>query len=687
MIRTSPPSWKTRLWSSAEAMARRVGSSAAACSASNTFSGDGEGAGTASGAEEQLAHCERRSQKSRPKGDDRRGLGNENPGRGRLVKIEDYALIGDLRTTALVGRNGSIDWLCLPYTDSAACFAALLGSHEHGRWLLCPSVRVSEVSRRYRDGTLILETDFETEDGAVRVVDFMPLRNGEAPQLVRIVEGLHGEVPMRMQFIARLDYGSLIPWVERTADGILAMGGPNALHLSTTVELHGENLTTVAAFTVREGMRERFSLMWFPSHGEAPGVEDPDSALARTHAYWQEWSSRCTYTGKWRETVLRSLITLKALTDRQTGAIVAAPTTSLPEDLGGARNWDYRYCWLRDSVLTLDALLEGGYVAEALAFGRWALRAGAGDVSKLQIMYGTRGQRNLAELELDWLPGYEGSRPVRVGNAAAGQFQLDVYGEVAGAAYVTSMVTGSFDARSWPRVRALVRYLEKVWEEPDDGIWEVRGPRRHFVQSKVMAWLAFDSAVRLAERFDLDAPVNRWKRLRTRIHDEVCKKGYDERRRTFTQYYGSQELDAAVLMIPIVGFLPGTDERVTGTVDALRHELGHDGFISRYSTSATDDGLPGSEAQFLACSFWLVTALALNGRQTEARRLFERLLSLGNELGLFSEEYDVAQQRLIGNFPQAFTHLTLIQAAKTLASPDGEIATRYATPRPALDHR
>jgi GH15 family glucan-1,4-alpha-glucosidase len=593
------------------------------------------------------------------------------------VKIEDYALIGDLATTALVGRNGSIDWLCLPRTDSAACFAALLGGEEHGRWLLCPSVPVSRVSRRYREGTLILETDFETDTGAARVIDFMPLREGGAPQVVRIVEGLDGVVPMRMQFIARFDYGSLVPWVERTADGLLALGGPNALHLSTTVEMEGERWTTVADFSLGKAMRERFSLTWFPAHGSRPAVEDPDSALARTQASWRDWSSRCTYSGEWRDAVLRSLITLKALTDQETGAVVAAPTTSLPEELGGVRNWDYRYCWLRDAVLTVDAMVEGGYLEEALAFGRWALLAGAGDVSQLQIMYGTQGQRFLEEIELDWLPGYEGSRPVRVGNAAAKQFQLDVYGEVVGVLYATTMVTGSLDRRSWPRVRALVEHLETAWEEPDDGIWEVRGPRRHFVQSKVMAWLAFDCAVRLVERFELEAPLRRWKQLRARIHRQVCDRGYDPDRGTFTQYYGSQELDAAVLLIPIVGFLPGTDERVTGTIDALRHELSHDGFISRYSTTATDDGLPGSEAQFLACSFWLVTALALNGRTDEARALFERLLSVGNDVGLFSEEYDVAHQRLIGNFPQAFTHLTLVAAAKTLATPTRGVAARY----------
>ena len=489
---------------------------------------------------------------------------------------------------------------------------------------------------------------------------------------------------MRMDFVARLYYGSLTPWVEQTADGIVALGGPNALHLSTTAALHHEGGAAVAEFSLRQGVRERFSLMWYPSYGEQPAVEDPDSALARTDAWWREWSSRCTYEGEWRDAVLRSLITLKALTDEETGAIVAAPTTSLPEELGGSRNWDYRYCWLRDSALTLDALLLGGYVDEALAFGGWAMRAGAGDASKLQIMYGIEGQRQLAEQELDWLPGYEGSRPVRVGNAAAGQFQLDVYGEVAGVAYLTCMVAGRADPHEWPRVRGLLEYLENAWEEPDDGIWEVRGPRRHFVQSKVMAWLAFDCAVRLAERFELEAPVERWKRIRSRIHREVCEKGFDRRRRTFTQYYGSEELDAAVLTIPIVGFLPGTDKRVTGTIDRVRSELARDGLISRYSTAATDDGLPGTEAQFLACSFWLVTALAMNRRRAEGRKLFERLLGLSNDLGLFAEEYDVGHQRMIGNFPQAFTHLTMVEAAKALGARAGDIAARFADRPSAL---
>jgi GH15 family glucan-1,4-alpha-glucosidase len=597
------------------------------------------------------------------------------------MRIEEYALIGDLRTTALVGRNGSIDWLCMPQTDSPACFASLLGTDENGTWQISPSDPVRSVSRRYRDGTLVLETDFQTDDGRVRLIDFMPLRNGDSPQLVRIVEGLDGEVPMEMRFAPRFDYGSLAPWVEPTADGLQALGGANALHLATPVQMRSEDGATIARFIAREGTRERFSLSWYPSYREAPAVEDADSALARTDAWWRDWSSRCTYTGESQENVLRSLITLKALTDQQTGAVVAAPTTSLPEDLGGSRNWDYRYCWLRDAVLTLDALLDGGYTDEALAFGGWALRAAAGDASKLQIMYGTEGQRHLDETELDWLAGYEGSRPVRVGNAAAKQFQLDVYGEVAGVAYATAMATGQVDRVRWPQVCALVEYLEKAWSEPDDGIWETRGPRRHFVQSKVMAWLAIDRSIRLAEHFELEAPLARWKRVRTRIHTQVCDKGYDPERKTFTQYYGSKELDSAVLMIPLVGFLPGDDERVSGTLDALMNELGHDGFLSRYSTAQTDDGLSGSEGQFLACSFWLVSALAMNGRTEQARALFERLLGIANDLGLYSEEYDVPRKRLVGNFPQAFTHLTLVAAAKALS--EGPSSTEAPSPAAA----
>jgi GH15 family glucan-1,4-alpha-glucosidase len=580
------------------------------------------------------------------------------------MRIEDYALIGDLQTGALVGRNGSVDWLCLPRFDSASCFTALLGDESHGRWLVAPAGEVHATTRRYRPGTLVLETDFETPDGAVRLVDFMPRRGGGPPQLVRIVEGLRGRVPMRMELVLRPDYGSIVPWVDRVADGILLSSGPDAFHLSTPLELQG----TVADFTAIEGARERFVLSWHPSWTDMPAVEDADSALARTQAWWQSWSGRCTYEGEYRDEVLTSLITLKAMTDETTGAVVAAPTTSLPEDLGGVRNWDYRYCWLRDSVLTLNALLTGGYVEEALAFRDFVFRAVSGDPAELQIMYGVRGERRLTEFELDWLPGYEGSKPVRVGNAASEQFQLDVYGEVVGVAAMAAEHVQP-NPRLRERWRALVDQVEHIWREPDDGIWEARGPRRHYTQSKVMAWVVFDRAVQLAERLGTDdASIDRWKRIAAEIHDEVCERGYDPERKTFTQYYGSQELDAAVLAIPLVGFLPGTDERVTGTIDAVASELARDGFVSRYSTDETDDGLPGGEGQFLACSFWLVSALALNGRGDEARALFERLLGLTNDLGLLAEEYDVDRKRQVGNFPQAFSHLALVNAARTISA-------------------
>ena len=584
------------------------------------------------------------------------------------MRIEDYGLIGDLRSAALVGRNGSIDWLCLPRFDSASCFTALLGDESHGRWLVAPSVEVTGTSRRYRPGTLVLETEFETAEGTVRVTDFMPRRGGRAPQVMRIVDGLTGRVPMRMELALRPDYGAVVPWVDRMVDGVRVQSGPDAFHLSTPLDLNVDRDATTAAFSVDEGDSKRFVLSWYPSYEEAPPVEDADSALARTEAYWREWSGRCTYDGEYRDAVLTSLIALKAMTDETTGAIVAAPTTSLPEDLGGMRNWDYRYCWLRDSVLTLNALLLGGYTEEALAFRDFAFRAGTGDPAKLQIMYGVGGERRLDEFELDWLPGYEGSRPVRVGNAASGQFQLDVYGEVVGVASIAAVMLDQFDPKNWPRSRANVEYVEQIWREPDDGIWEARGPRRHYTQSKVMAWVVFDRAIALAEHFGLDAPLDRWRQVRQEIHDEVCEKGYDAERGTFTQYYGSKELDAAALAVVLVGFLPASDPRVTGTIDAVRDGLGHDGFISRYSTADTDDGLSGTEGQFLACSFWLVSALALNGRVDEARTLFERLLGLTNDLGLLAEEYDVARQRQVGNFPQAFSHLALINAAANITA-------------------
>jgi GH15 family glucan-1,4-alpha-glucosidase len=589
-----------------------------------------------------------------------------NATRNRL--IEDYGLIGDLESAALVSRHGTIDWLCLPRFDSASCFSALLGDDRHGRWLLAPSDSDGATSRRYRPGTLVLETDFETPDGAVRVIDFMPRRGWGAPRVMRIVEGLRGRVPMRMELLVRPDYGSVVPWVELTADGASATSGPDSFALTTPLPLDVADGSVRCAFDAVEGARERFTLTWSLSFEERPPVEDADSALARTEAWWREWSGRSSYQGAYEDEVLRSLIALKALTSEETGAVIAAPTTSLPEEIGGARNWDYRYCWLRDSVLALEALLAAGYQDEAAAFRDFLLRVGTGDPTSIQIMYGVGGERRLTEYELDELPGYEGSRPVRVGNAASEQFQLDVYGEVVNVMSIAAEMRARVDLPLWPRVAALVDFFETIWRRPDDGIWEARGPQRHYTYSKVMAWVVFDRAVRIAERFDLDAPLDRWRGVRDEIHREVCDKGYDPERRTFTQYYGSTELDASVLNIPLVGFLPGTDDRVTGTIDAVWRELGRDGFVSRYSTAETDDGLPGDEGQFLACSFWLVSALASNGRTDEARTLFERLLGLTNDLGLLAEEYDVGRHRQVGNFPQAFSHLTLILAARAIST-------------------
>jgi GH15 family glucan-1,4-alpha-glucosidase len=550
--------------------------------------------------------------------------------------------------------------------------SALLGDEKHGRWLLAPAGEVRATSRRYRPGTLVLETDFETAEGAARVIDFMPRRAGGPPRLMRIVEGLRGEVPMRMELSLRPDYASINPWLEAAPDGVIATAGPEAFRLSTVLPLDVEEGTVRGDFVAVEGARERFTLSWHLSYEETPPVEDADSALARTEAWWREWSGRCAYQGRYRDEVLTSLIVLKAMTSEMTGGVIAAPTTSLPEDIGGVRNWDYRYCWLRDSVLALEALLATGYTDEALAFRDFLLRVGTGDPRKIQIMYGIGGERRLTEFELAELPGYEGSRPVRIGNAASEQFQLDVYGEVVGVAFLGATLLGSVEKRFWPRWRTVVEHVETIWRQPDDGIWETRGPRRHFTHSKVMAWVVFDRAVRLAEQFELEAPLERWKQIREEIHEEVCERGYDPARRTFTQYYGSKELDASVLNIPLVGFLPGTDERVTGTIDAIAGELGRDGFVSRYSTADTDDGLAGDEGQFLACSFWLVSALALNGRVEQARALFERLLDLTNDLGLLSEEYDVKQQRQVGNFPQAFSHLTLIGAATAISAAEAE---------------
>jgi GH15 family glucan-1,4-alpha-glucosidase len=602
----------------------------------------------------------------------------------RSRPIEDYGLIGDLESAALVSRDGTIDWLCLPRFDSASCFSALLGDERHGHWLLAPAAGGGASSRRYRPGTLLLETDFETPDGAVRVIDFMPRRGRGAPRVMRVVEGLRGRVPMRMELSVRPDYGSIVPWVEPSADGAIVTSGPDSFRLTTPLRLECSDGSVTCGFDAVEGARERFTLTWNLSFEEPPPVEDADSALARTEAWWRDWSGRSTYRGAYEDEVLASLIALKAMTSATTGAVIAAPTTSLPEELGGVRNWDYRYCWLRDSVLALEALLAAGYTDEAVAFRDFLLRVGTGNPEDIQIMYGVGGERRLTEYELDDLPGYEGSRPVRVGNAASEQFQLDVYGEVAGVLWIAAEMLGRLERGLWPRWRAIVEHVETIWRLPDDGIWEARGPRRHYTYSKVMAWVVFDRAITIAERFDLDGPLERWRAVRDEIHAEVCDRGYDPERRTFTQYYGSKELDSSVLNIPLVGFLPGTDDRVTGTIDAVRRELGRDGFVSRYSTAETDDGLPGDEGQFLACSFWLVSALALNGRVDDARALFERLLGLANDLGLLAEEYDVGYGRQVGNFPQAFSHLTLILAARAISAAEasGLSAPRAASPAP-----
>jgi len=589
--------------------------------------------------------------------------------------IEDYGLVGDLRAAALVGRNGSVDWLCLPRFDSPSCFSALLGDERHGRWLVAPADEVLTTTRRYRPDTLILDTDFETADGVVRVTDFMPPRGDGPPRFMRIVKGLRGRVPMRLELALRPDYGSITPWTELVPDGVMATAGADAFRLSTPLSLSVDNGTATAEFDAIEGARERFTLTWHPAHRETPPVEDADSALARTETWWQDWTGRGRYEGSYRDEVMRSLIVLKAMTYETTGALIAAPTTSLPEDIGGVRNWDYRYCWLRDSVLALQALIAAEYVDEAMAFRDFLLHTATGDPSKLQIMYAIAGERRLTEFELPELPGYEGSRPVRVGNAASEQFQLDVYGEVLNVAYLGVQLRGRIEPRLWPRWRNAIEYVETIWREPDDGIWESRGPRRHYTYSRVMAWVVFDRAVRLAEEFDLESPLERWRLTRDEIHQEICERGYDRERRTFTQYYGSSELDASVLNIPLVGFLPGSDERVTGTIDAIVRELGRDGFVSRYSTSATDDGLTGDEGQFLACSFWLVSALAANGRTPEARVLFERLLGLANDLGLLAEEYEVRRQRQVGNFPQAFSHLTLVLAAQAITNAEARAGT------------
>ncbi|MET9346566.1 glycoside hydrolase family 15 protein [Streptomyces termitum] len=585
-------------------------------------------------------------------------------------RIDDYALIGDLQTAALVGRDGSIDWLCLPRFDSAACFAALLGDEENGHWRIAPKGATRCSGRRYLPDSLVLETVWETRTGTVKVVDFMPQRD-RAPDVVRIVEGVSGSVEMAAVLRLRFDYGSIVPWMRRAEGHRVAVAGPDAVWLRSepAVKTWGQQYSTCSSFTVAAGEKVAFVLTWHPSHERRPARVDPHEALTQSLADWREWTARCTYDGPYREAVIRSLITLKALTYAPTGGIVAAPTTSLPEEIGGVRNWDYRACWLRDSSLTLGALLAAGYADEAAAWRDWLLRSVAGDPADLQIMYGPAGERRLPETTLPWLRGYADSAPVRTGNAAVTQFQLDVYGEVMDTLSLAREAGIPARRHAWNLQLSLLGFLESHWREPDEGLWEVRGPRRHFTHSKVMAWVAADRAVRTLEADpSLPGEPDRWRALRDEIHAEVCAKAYDPGRNTFTQSYGSAELDAATLLIPRVGFLPPEDPRVAGTVDAVRAELTHHGLLRRYSPGeGSVDGLPGQEGTFLVCSFWLADALRMTGRTREARELFERLAGLVNDVGLLAEEYDPATGRQLGNFPQAFSHIGLVGTALALA--------------------
>ncbi|MGW4942030.1 glycoside hydrolase family 15 protein [Actinoplanes sp. NPDC004185] len=580
--------------------------------------------------------------------------------------IEDYALVGDLHTAALISRYGSVDWLCLPRFDSPACFAALLGDDSNGRWRIAPTGAGEATRRRYAGDTLILETEWDTGDGTVRLIDFMPPR-GEAADLVRIVEGVTGSVRMGSELSLRFDYGHVVPWVRHQDNGISAVAGPDAVWLHTDVPLHGRDRSTTAEFTVTAGQRITFVLTHQLSHLPEPKSAHPEQALRDTRRYWDDWIGRHTYDGPWTDAVRRSLILLKALTYAPTGGIVAAATTSLPEQVGGVRNWDYRYCWLRDATFTLQALLGTGYIAEATAWRQWLLRAVAGDPADLQIMYGLDGTRRLPESTLDWLPGYQGASPVRVGNAAAGQFQLDVWGEVLDGLHLSREAGIAATDDGWDVQRALLDFLENHWQDPDNGLWEVRGPRRHFVHSKVMAWAAFDRATTAVQEHGLPGPVDRWRAACDAIHADVCAHGYDPARNTFTQYYGSTALDAALLMLPRVGFLPYDDPRVIGTVDAVQQQLCHEGYLLRYRPEHDGvDGLPGTEGAFLACTFWLVEALHGIGRREQAATLFERLLTLRNDVGMLSEEYDPGAARQLGNTPQAFTLVGLVNAARRL---------------------
>ncbi len=603
------------------------------------------------------------------------------------TRIEDYALIGDCETAALVSRHGSIDWLCWPHFASPACFAALLGTEENGHWAIAPK-QLTRSSRRYLDHTLVLETRFETKQGCAILLDFMPIR-GRNSDLVRIVRGIRGRVSMSMQLVLRFDYGRSVPWVTRLQDGALrAIAGPDMTVLRTSAPLRGENLKTVSEFTISEGESVSFVLTYGPSYGQLPKPVDAERCLRNTVGFWKKWAGRARLQGEYAEAMERSLITLKALIYRLTGGIVAAPTTSLPEQIGGQRNWDYRYCWLRDATFTLLALMNAGYFEEAGAWRQWLLRAAAGSADQVQIMYGVRGERSLREWEVDWLGGYEGSKPVRIGNAASEQLQLDVYGEVADALLHAHLGGIPLDPTDFALQQSLTDHLAKIWQQPDKGIWEVRGGPRQFTYSKIMAWVAFDRAIRNAEKFGTRGEMRRWRAVRDQIHKEVCHRAYDPQRGSFTQSYGSKQLDASLLLIPLVGFLPSTDPRVRGTIEAIEKQLMPHGFVLRYRTQDVDDGLPAGEGAFLACSFWMVSALRMLGRKQDARQLFERLLAVRNDVGLLAEEYDPKAERQLGNFPQAVSHIALVNAAFefTRASSPGQQRAKSSPASPKRLH-
>jgi GH15 family glucan-1,4-alpha-glucosidase len=591
------------------------------------------------------------------------------------ARIEDYAMIGDCRTAALVSRDGSIDWFCCPRFDSDACFAALLGTPEHGRWLIAPRAD-ARITRRYRPNTLVLETHFETEEGAATIVDFMPL-HGDHPTIVRLVVGVRGTVKMHAELILRFGYGAIVPWVSRLENGGLrAIAGPDMMVVHTPVHLRGEDMTTIGEFTVNRDETIPFVLSYLPSHRPLHEPFDPARALADTETFWHDWSAKCRPAGPWSDAVVRSMITLKALTYMPTGGMVAAPTTSLPEQLGGERNWDYRYCWLRDATLVLLVAMHAGYFEEAQAWREWLLRAVAGSPDQLQIMYGIAGERRLTEWTAPWLPGYENAAPVRIGNAAHNQLQLDVFGEIMDVHHQARRSGLSSNESGWAAQLAFLDHLKRIWRDPDEGIWEVRGARRHFTHSKVMAWVAFDRTIKSAETFGLEGPLDEWRKSREAICEEVCEKGFDKELGSFVQSFGSKELDASLLLIPCVGFLPVSDPRVKGTVAAIERRLLRDGFVMRYDTGEVDDGLPPGEGAFLACSFWLVDVYMLQERVADAERLFRRLIGLCNDVGLLSEEYDPRTKRFIGNFPQAFSHMALVHSAYNLTRVEKPVEQR-----------